>query len=93
MSAVYSIQGAHCRIPWNPERQLIGTMNAHTLLQLESKVRALAHKKHWRPDRQSSHTGRFILAVAMKALSLLLVQYQLISINKLESGKEQGQSK
>jgi hypothetical protein len=28
---------------WCPGRQLIGTLNAHNLLQLEFKVRRLAH--------------------------------------------------
>jgi hypothetical protein len=55
MSAVYT--GRSLPHTWYPERQLFGILNAHTLLQLESKVPGLAHKKHWRPERQSSHTG------------------------------------
>jgi hypothetical protein len=51
---------------WCPGRQVIGTLNAHTLLKLESEVRGLAHKKHWRPERQSSHTGGFLLVVCTK---------------------------
>jgi hypothetical protein len=66
MSAMYT--GRSLPHTWYPERQLIVTLNSHTLLQRESKVRTLAHKKHWRPGRQSSHTGRFLLAVAMKAV-------------------------
>jgi hypothetical protein len=50
------------------ERQLIGILNAHTLLQLESKVQRLAHRTHWNPERQSSLTGRCLLVVAMKVL-------------------------
>jgi hypothetical protein len=34
---------------WYPEHQLFGILHAHTLLQLESKVRGLVHKKHWGP--------------------------------------------
>jgi hypothetical protein len=66
MSSVYT--GRSLPHTWYPERQLFGTRNTHTLLQLESKVRELAHKKHWRPERQPSHTGWFLLAVAMKAI-------------------------
>jgi hypothetical protein len=66
MSSVYTWRS----LPhtWYPDRQFCGTRNAHTLLQLESKVRGLVHQKHWRPERQSSHTGWFLLVVAMKAL-------------------------
>jgi hypothetical protein len=53
---------------WCPGRQLIGTLNAHTLLQLESEVRGLAHRIHWNPARQPSLTGGFLLVVAMKGL-------------------------
>jgi hypothetical protein len=37
MSAVYT--GRSFPHTWYPERQLIGTLNAHTLLQQDSKVR------------------------------------------------------
>jgi hypothetical protein len=47
MSAVYT--GRSVSDTWNPERQLIGTLNAHTLLHLESKVLGLAYRKNWRP--------------------------------------------
>jgi hypothetical protein len=63
MNAVYS--GRSVSDTWNPERQLIGTLTAQTLLQLESKVRGLAHRKHWRPERQSPHIGRFLLAAVL----------------------------
>jgi hypothetical protein len=76
---------------WYPERQLIGTLNSHTQLQLDSKVRGLAYRKHWRPEHKSSQTGRFLLAAALNCL-ILLVQCQLININKLASGEEQGPS-
>jgi hypothetical protein len=66
MSAVYA--GRSLPHTWYPERQLIGILNAHTLLQLESKVRRLVHKKRWNPGRQSSLTGRFLLVVAMTGL-------------------------
>jgi hypothetical protein len=69
-----------------PERQLFGFLNSHALLQLGFKVRGLAHRKHWHPDRQSSHTGWFLLAAALNA------QCQLININKLVSEEEQGPS-
>jgi hypothetical protein len=46
----------------------IGIRSAHTLLQLEYKVRGLANRKHWNPGRQTSHTGGFLLVVAMEAL-------------------------
>jgi hypothetical protein len=49
-------------------------------------VRGLAHRKNWHPARQSSQIGEFLLVVAKE------VQYQLISINKLESGEEQHDS-
>jgi hypothetical protein len=35
----------------------VGILNAHALLQLGFKVRGLAYRIHWRPDRQFSHTG------------------------------------
>jgi hypothetical protein len=54
---------------WYPKRQLFGTRNAHTLLQLVSEVRGLANKKRWRPERQSFHTGWFLLAAALNDLS------------------------
>jgi hypothetical protein len=66
MSAVYT--GRSLSDTWNPERQLIGTLNAHSLLQLESKVRGMAYRIHWRPERQSSHSGRFLLAAALNCL-------------------------
>jgi hypothetical protein len=50
---------------WHPEHQLLRTLNAHTL---KSKVRGLAHKKRWRWERQSSHTGWFLLAAALNGL-------------------------
>jgi hypothetical protein len=55
---------------WYPERQLFGTgiLNVHTLLQQESKVRGLAYRTHWRPEHQSCHTGRFLLAAALNCL-------------------------
>jgi hypothetical protein len=53
MSSVYT--GSSLPHTWYTERQLFGILNAHALLQLEFKVRGLAHRKHWR--RQSSHTG------------------------------------
>jgi arylamine N-acetyltransferase len=46
---------------WYPERQLFGILNAYALLQLGFKVRRLAYRTHWRLERQSSHTGRFLL--------------------------------
>jgi hypothetical protein len=67
MSAMYKGRSLPHTGTWYPERQLIVTLNAHALLQRESKVRTLAYKKHWRPGRQPSHTGRFLLAVALKA--------------------------
>jgi hypothetical protein len=56
---------------WNPERQLIGTLKAHTVLQLKSKVRGLAYRTHWRPERQSSHTERFLLAAVLSSYYFL----------------------
>jgi hypothetical protein len=53
---------------WYPEPQLFGILNAHTLLQLDSKVRGFAYRIHWRPERQSSHTGKFLLATALNYL-------------------------
>jgi hypothetical protein len=53
-------------------------------------VRGLAHRKHWNPVRQSLHTGGFLLAVSFgEPLPVLLVQCQLIFINKLESVEKQ----
>jgi hypothetical protein len=68
---------------WCPGRQLYWHLNAHTQQGLAFKVWGLAHKKHWRPERQSFHTGWFLLAATLK------VQCQLININKLASGEEQ----
>jgi hypothetical protein len=31
-------------------------------------MRGLAHKKHWRQERQSSHIGWFLLAAALNGL-------------------------
>jgi hypothetical protein len=67
MSSVYT--GRSLQHTWYPERQLFGILNAHALLQLGVKVRGLAHRKHWHLDRQSSHTGWFLLAAALKGLS------------------------
>jgi hypothetical protein len=64
---------------WCPGRQLIGTLNAHTLLQLESEVRGMAHKKHGHPERQSSRTGGFLLVAAMKG-PMSAYQYKQIGI-------------
>jgi hypothetical protein len=44
MSSVYS--GRSLPHTWYPELQLFGIVNAHTPLQLELKVRGLAHNKH-----------------------------------------------
>jgi hypothetical protein len=48
----------------------IGILNTHTQLTrgLGFKVRGWAHKKHWRPERQSSHTGWFLLAAPLNGL-------------------------
>jgi hypothetical protein len=46
----------------------IGILNAQTQLRQAFKVRGLAHKKHWRPDRQSFHTGWVLLAAALNGL-------------------------
>jgi hypothetical protein len=47
------IQEAHCRIPGilsaNP---LIGILNAHAPLMLSSKIRGLAVRIPWNPERQ-----------------------------------------
>jgi hypothetical protein len=66
MSSVYAWRS----LPhtWYPERQLFGILNAHALLQVGVKVRGFAHRKHWRPDHQSSHTGWFLLAAALNGL-------------------------
>jgi hypothetical protein len=53
---------------WYPERQLFGILNAHALLQLWFKVVELAYRIHWRPDRQFSYTGWFLLAAALNGL-------------------------
>jgi hypothetical protein len=53
---------------WYPDRQLFGTLNAHILLQLESKGRLLAHRIPWNPERQCSLTGGFLLVVSIKGL-------------------------
>jgi hypothetical protein len=66
MSAVYT--GRSLPHTWYPERQLIGILNTHTLLKLESKVLRLAQRTHWNPGRQSSLTGGFLLVVAMKGV-------------------------
>jgi hypothetical protein len=39
-------------------------------LRLAFKVLRLAHKTHWRPERQSSHTGWFLLAAALEAYTI-----------------------
>jgi hypothetical protein len=54
---------------WYPECQLFGILNAHALLQLESKVRGLALRKHWHLERQSSHTEWFLLAYTIGPMS------------------------
>jgi hypothetical protein len=69
MSYVYT--DAHYRIAGILSANSFGILNAHTLLQLESKVRELVHKKRWRPERQSSHTGWFLLAAALNGLYYL----------------------
>jgi hypothetical protein len=66
MSAVYT--GRSLPHTWYPDRQLFGILKAHILLLLESKVRRLAHRIHWNPERQCSLTGGFLLVVAMKGL-------------------------
>jgi hypothetical protein len=63
VSSVYT--GRSLPHTWYPERQLFGILNAHNPLQLESKVQGLAYRIHWRPERQSFHTGRFLLAAAL----------------------------
>jgi hypothetical protein len=67
MSAVYTGRSLPPHT-WYPERQLNRTLNAQNLLQLDSKVRGLAYRKHWRPERQSSHTGQFLLPYALNYL-------------------------
>jgi hypothetical protein len=59
---------ARCRILGVRGANSIGILNAHTQLRLAFKVRGLAHKKNWRPDRQSSHTGWFQLTAALNGL-------------------------
>jgi hypothetical protein len=66
MSSVYT--GRSLPHTWYPERQLFGILNAHALLQLGFKVWGLAHRKHWHPERQPSHTGWFLLAAALNGL-------------------------
>jgi hypothetical protein len=68
---------------WNLERQLYWNPERSYPTELGSKVRGLAYRKHRNPGRQSSYTGGFLLVIAMEG-------GQLISKNKLESGKEQG---
>jgi hypothetical protein len=65
-SAVY--KDAHCRITgiWSAINFRI--LTAHTLRRLKPKMRELARRKHGNPGRQSSHSGRFLLAVAMEGL-------------------------
>jgi hypothetical protein len=82
------IQGAHYRIPGI----LFGTRNAHTLYCSWSLNPGIG-------AQEALASATPILSHCMVSIgccyegSLLLVQCQLISINKLESGKEQGQSK
>jgi hypothetical protein len=78
---------AHCQIPGNKSANSIGILNAHTQLRLASKERGFGAQKHKHLERQSSHTGRFLLADALNCI--LLAQCQLININKLASNKEQ----
>jgi hypothetical protein len=52
---------AHCRI-------LVGRQPYYHPEGLASKVRGLAHRINWHPGRQSSHTGRFLLADALNGL-------------------------
>jgi hypothetical protein len=67
---VLCIQDAHCRIPGILGTNSIGILNAHTQLRPRpaSKVLGLVHRKNWHPVRQSFHTGRFLLAVALNGL-------------------------
>jgi hypothetical protein len=66
MSSVYT--GRSLPHTWYPERQLFGILNAHALLQLGFKVLGLAYWIPWRPDRQLSQTGWFLLAAALNGL-------------------------
>jgi hypothetical protein len=68
MSVVYTGRSLPHTGTWYPDRQLFGTLNAHILLQLESKVRILAHRIQLNPERQCSLTGELLLVVAMKGL-------------------------
>jgi hypothetical protein len=84
MSAVYTVQDAHCRIPGILSANPIGILNAHTRLRGTSKVRELTHRKHWRLS--------ITLEDCCSEWPILLVQCQLINVNKLASGEEQGPS-
>jgi hypothetical protein len=42
---------------WNPDRQLYGILNGHTLMRLESNVRGFAHRKHLHPSLPTLYTG------------------------------------
>jgi hypothetical protein len=83
MSSVYT--GRSLLHTWYPERQLFGILNAHTLLQLQSKVRGLASGapilSHWK-----------IFIGCCSELPILLALCQLMNINKLASWEEQGPS-
>jgi hypothetical protein len=85
---MYCIWTSHCQNLSILGANSIGILNIHTQLRLASKVRGLGHRKHWHPERQSSHTGRFLLVVALKGLYYCIVQCQLININKLAFGEE-----
>jgi hypothetical protein len=59
-----------CSLPdtWNYERTLYWHPESTYPVTLESSVRGLAHRKHWNPERQSSHTEGFLLVVVMEGL-------------------------
>jgi hypothetical protein len=69
----------HMKIDWNPRHQRVSKPHCSGC--------ECSAPDNWNPGRHSSHTGGFLLVVAMKGL---LVQCQLININKLVSGEEQG---
>jgi hypothetical protein len=62
------MQEAHYRIPGILNASSIGILKAHVPLTLESNMQRLAHRKHWHPARQSSHTVGFLLVVAVEGL-------------------------